>query len=132
MNILQEGFLSRILASGSVGDDVFFLCIKPIAVLLCCVVIPYLLGSVNSAIIVSKTLFRDDVRRHGSGNAGATNMLRTYGLRGAIPTVIGDVFKSVLSILLAGFCCGFFSSRSSSSLKMALQRSALRALEAGG
>lgn len=109
MNILQEGFLSRILASGSVGDDVFFLCIKPIAVLLCCVVIPYLLGSVNSAIIVSKTLFRDDVRRHGSGNAGATNMLRTYGLRGAIPTVIGDVFKSVLSILLAGFCCGFWS-----------------------
>ena len=71
MNFLQEGFLARILASGTVGDDLFFLLIKPLAVLLCCVVIPYLLGSVNTAFIVSRVLFRDDIRRHGSGNGGA-------------------------------------------------------------
>lgn len=109
MNLFQEGFLSRILASGSVGDDLFFLCIKPLAILLCCVVIPYLLGSVNSAIIVSKVLFRDDIRRYGSGNAGATNMYRTFGARGAIPTVLGDVLKSVLAVLSGGLCCGFWS-----------------------
>ena len=109
MNILQEGFLSRILASGAVGDDVFFLCIKPLAVLLLCVVIPYLLGSVNSAIIVSKVLFHDDIRRHGSGNGGSTNMLRTYGVRGAIPTILGDVLKSAASVLLGALCCGFWT-----------------------
>lgn len=109
MNVFQEGFLARILASGAVGDDLFFLCIKPIAILLCCVVIPYLLGSVSSAIIVSKVLFRDDIRRYGSGNAGATNMYRTFGARGAIPTVVGDVLKTALAVLFGGLCCGFWS-----------------------
>ena len=109
MNVLQEGILSRILASGAVGDGVFFLCIKTLAVLLACIVIPYLLGSVNSAIIVSKTLFRDDIRRHGSGNGGATNMLRTYGVRGAIPTILGDVLKTALAVLIGALCCGFWT-----------------------
>ena len=109
MSFLQEGFLARIFASGAVGDELFFFCIKPIAILLCCVVIPYLLGSVNTAIIVSKLLFRDDIRGHGSGNGGATNMYRTFGAKGAIPTVVGDVLKSFLSILIAGLCCGFYS-----------------------
>ena len=109
MNFLQEGFLSRILASGAVGDDLFFLCIKPVAVLLCCVVIPYLLGSVNTAFTVSKLLFRDDIRRHGSGNGGATNMFRVYGVKGAVPTIVGDVLKSVISVLVGASCCGFWS-----------------------
>ena len=109
MNFIQEGFLARILASGTVGDELFFFCIKPIAILLCCCVIPYLLGSVNSAIIVSKILFRDDIRGHGSGNAGATNMYRTFGAKGAIPTVVGDVLKSFLAVLSGGLCCGFYS-----------------------
>ncbi|MBO4283277.1 MAG: glycerol-3-phosphate 1-O-acyltransferase PlsY [Clostridia bacterium] len=109
MNILQEGFLSRILASGAVSDETFFFFIKPFAVLLMCVVIPYLLGSVNSAIIVSKVLFRDDIRRHGSGNGGATNMLRTYGAKGAIPTILGDVLKTALAVLIGALCCGFWS-----------------------
>ena len=109
MNIFQEGFLSRILASGAVGNDVYFFLIKPFSILLCCVLIPYLLGSVNSAIIVSKFLFRDDIRRHGSGNGGATNMLRTYGAKGAIPTVVGDVLKTALAVLFGALCCGFWS-----------------------
>ena len=109
MNFLQEGFLSRILASGAVGDDLFFLLIKPLAILLCCVVIPYLLGSVNTAFLVSRILFRDDIRRHGSGNGGATNMFRVFGVKGAVPTIVGDVLKSVISILLGAACCGFYS-----------------------
>ena len=42
-------------------------------------IVSYLLGSVNTAIIVSKTMYKDDIRKHGSGNAGLTNVLRTYG-----------------------------------------------------
>ena len=39
----------------------------------------YLLGSVDTGILVSKYLYHDDVRNHGSGAAGMTNMLRTFG-----------------------------------------------------
>ena len=67
----------------------------------------YLLGSVNSAIIVSKVLFRDDIRKHGSGNAGMTNMLRTYGKKAAVLTLIGDMMKTVLSVGMAGLFFGF-------------------------
>ena len=67
----------------------------------------YLLGSVNSAIIVSKVLFRDDIRKHGSGNAGMTNMLRTYGKKAAVLTLIGDMMKTILSVGMAGLFFGF-------------------------
>lgn len=67
----------------------------------------YLLGSVNSAIIVSNALFRDDIRKHGSGNAGMTNMLRTYGKKAAALTLIGDMMKTVLSVGMAGLFFGF-------------------------
>lgn len=67
------------------------------------VFIPYLLGSINSAIIVSKKMYKDDVRNHGSGNAGFTNMMRTYGKSAAIITFAGDILKTVVSILV-GWC----------------------------
>ena len=68
----------------------------------------YLLGSVNSAIVVSKIFYHDDIRRHGSGNAGLTNTLRTYGMKAAGLTLLGDVLKTVIAIfigaILGGFC----------------------------
>ena len=67
----------------------------------------YLLGSINSSIIISKVLYRDDIRKHGSGNAGMTNMLRTYGKGAAGLTLIGDMMKTALAILLAGLLFGF-------------------------
>lgn len=67
----------------------------------------YLLGSVNSAIIISRLLYKDDIRRHGSGNAGATNMLRTYGKSAALFTLLGDVMKTVFSVLFAAIIFGF-------------------------
>lgn len=67
------------------------------------VFVPYLLGSVNSAIIVSKKLYKDDIRNHGSGNAGFTNVMRTYGKSAAFMTLGGDILKTVLSILI-GWC----------------------------
>ncbi len=71
------------------------------------IAVSYLLGSINTAIIISKTMFRDDIRTHGSGNAGLTNMLRTYGKGAAALTLIGDVLKAVLSIAFAGLVFGF-------------------------
>ena len=61
-----------------------------------CVIIPYLLGSLNFGVIISKLRYRDDVRTHGSGNAGMTNMLRTYGKSAAIITLLGDILKAVV------------------------------------
>lgn len=66
-------------------------------------VVAYLLGSINTSIIVSKIMIGDDIRKHGSGNAGATNTLRTVGKKGALFVVIGDALKAVISLLFAKF-----------------------------
>ncbi len=66
------------------------------------VVIAYLLGSISSAVIVSKTLYREDVREKGSGNAGATNVLRNYGKKAALYTTIGDLLKSIVAVFIGG------------------------------
>lgn len=83
-----------------------------------CIVIPYLLGSVNFALVISKVFYRDDIRKYGSGNAGMTNMLRTYGKLAAGGTLFCDMFKAVISVLLGhffyaqwgvgGYMAGFF------------------------
>ncbi len=65
--------------------------------------VPYLLGSVNFSIVLSKCLKGDDIRNSGSGNAGATNMLRTYGKKLAVVTLILDVLKGVVSVLFGAF-----------------------------
>lgn len=65
-----------------------------------CFVIAYLLGSLNFGIIISKFKFHDDIRNHGSKNAGMSNMLRTYGIVAAIMTFVGDALKSFISVLL--------------------------------
>ena len=62
-----------------------------------CVIASYLLGSINFAVIFSKLFFKEDVRNHGSGNAGSTNMLRTYGLKAALLTFACDFTKSFLA-----------------------------------
>ena len=66
------------------------------------IAVGYLLGSINSSIIVSKLFYRDDIRRHGSGNAGTTNMLRTYGKGAALITLLGDIAKTGVDIISIG------------------------------
>ena len=61
----------------------------------------YLLGSVNTAILVSRMLHHADIRQFGSGNAGMTNVYRVFGKKAALLTAIGDLMKSVLSVLAA-------------------------------
>ncbi|MCQ2386641.1 MAG: glycerol-3-phosphate acyltransferase, partial [Clostridia bacterium] len=67
---------------------------------------PYLLGSVNSAIVVSTALLKADIRRTGSKNAGLTNMYRVYGGKAALLVLLGDSLKMVLSLLFVGFLFG--------------------------
>jgi len=67
------------------------------------VLIPYLLGSINTAILVSKHFYHDDIRNYGSGNAGFTNVMRTYGKKAAIITFAGDILKTLAAILI-GWC----------------------------
>ena len=64
-------------------------------------IIAYLLGSVSFSIIISKKMAGFDVREKGSGNAGATNVLRSVGKKAAILTLICDCLKGVLTILVA-------------------------------
>ena len=69
--------------------------------------IAYLLGSINSAIIVSKLFYGEDVRTKGSGNAGTTNVLRNYGAKAALMTLLGDILKTAIAICVAGVLFGF-------------------------
>jgi len=67
--------------------------------------IGYLLGSVNTSLIVGK-FYGVDIRKHGSGNAGATNALRTLGKKAAIMVALGDVLKGIIACLIGLFLVG--------------------------
>lgn len=72
-------------------------------------VLAYLIGSVNSSIIISRIMGAGDIRSEGSGNAGATNMLRTHGKKAGALTLIFDVLKGIIAILLAWLITYFVS-----------------------
>lgn len=64
-------------------------------------IIAYLIGSINFSVILSKKMAGFDVREKGSGNAGTTNMLRSVGKKAAAITLVLDILKGVLAILIA-------------------------------
>lgn len=64
------------------------------------ILVSYLLGSLNFAIIISGKHYRQDIRSHGSKNAGTTNMMRTYGKKAAALTLLGDLLKAIVSCLI--------------------------------
>ena len=64
-------------------------------------IIAYLIGSINFSIIISKKMAGFDVREKGSGNAGTTNMLRSVGKRAAALTLVCDILKGVVAVLVA-------------------------------
>ena len=66
-------------------------------------IIAYLIGSINFSIILSKKMAGFDVREKGSGNAGTTNMLRAVGKKAAAITLVCDILKGVVAILVAMF-----------------------------
>lgn len=64
------------------------------------VLLSYLIGSVSSAILVCKVLGSADPRAHGSGNPGATNVLRLHGKKAALATLTGDLLKGLIPLLI--------------------------------
>lgn len=66
----------------------------------------YLIGSVSGSIIITRYVYHDDVRDHGSGNAGATNVARTFGWRPGIITFICDFIKCVLAMYFGKYFAG--------------------------
>ena len=57
----------------------------------------YFLGCLNGSVMVSHFVIRDDVRQHGSGNAGLTNFYRTYGAKYALGVILFDMGKTVVA-----------------------------------
>ena len=60
--------------------------------------VSYLIGSISGAVTISKTLYGDDVRKYGSNNAGATNMLRVYGKKAVLMTLVIDILKGIVAV----------------------------------
>lgn len=69
--------------------------------------IAYLLGSLNFALILSKKMYGEDIRSYGSKNAGTTNMMRTYGKKAAILTILGDILKGIFAVIIGSFIMGY-------------------------
>lgn len=74
-----------------------------------CAAAAYLLGSLSFSIIVTRLLYHKDIRTFGSGNAGMTNVLRTFGKGAAALTIVGDIGKGILAVLLAKWAFGAFT-----------------------
>lgn len=64
-------------------------------------IVAYIIGSINFSVIISKKIAGFDVRDKGSGNAGTTNMLRTVGKKAAAITLLCDILKGVVAVLIA-------------------------------
>ena len=71
----------------------------------------YLLGNINGAVVVSRFLAKEDVRKKGSGNAGLTNYIRNYGAGSSVLVILLDVAKAVLACLIGGWLLGGYGYR---------------------
>ena len=117
-NLTNEGLIFKVF--GTIGENGKLELGNPIPVFLLAfvwMIASYLIGSINFSILISKLAFNDDIRKYGSQNAGSTNMNRVYGAKLGIFTLVGDVSKGIVTVLLAklifgnnvaafcGFCC---------------------------
>lgn len=106
-DLLLNGLVNYLLTGGktaSVSGPALIL--SYIAGFIAVLVVPYLLGSINFGVLISGRLYGDDVRRHGSGNAGTTNMMRNYGTKAAVMTLAGDVLKAVAAVFFGRLVLG--------------------------
>ena len=81
--------------------------------------VAYLCGCFNGAVIVSKYILRDDVRTHGSGNAGLTNFFRTFGGPLTLVVILTDVLKAVVAIIAGVWLAGQLMRISSGEMDLA-------------
>ena len=69
--------------------------------------VSYLLGCFNGSVVISHFIIKDDVRSHGSGNAGLTNFYRTYGAKYALGVIALDMGKTAVAGLIGGYLFWF-------------------------
>lgn len=106
MQILSDAYTNGLLTSliqrmeGTPGVAMFA------AGILLTLLVGYVLGSLNFALILSGKLYKDDIRKYGSKNAGTTNMMRTYGNKAAGLTILGDALKAVVAVFVGSFLMG--------------------------
>ena len=67
------------------------------------VLLSYFLGCFNGAVLISTFIIKDDIRGHGSGNAGLTNFYRTYGAKYALPVILLDMGKTAVATMIGGY-----------------------------
>ena len=107
MNIFRDGLLIRLINEFGISNSSTEFYLLTFGFVFLSVIVSYLLGSLSSAIIVSRALYKEDIRTHGSGNAGLTNMLRTYGKGAAALTLVGDMAKTAIAVLFTALLFGF-------------------------
>lgn len=100
VEFFYKGWLGLLAEQGRISVALW------IGAIVLCALLGYFLGSINFAVIISRVKFHDDIRRHGSGNAGATNMTRTYGKGAGVATLAGDILKAIVTVLLARVLVG--------------------------
>ncbi len=102
--IYKFGLMRYLLSYFGVGETVMAISFGIGAIV--CIVAGYLLGGLNFAIILSRKEFGVDVRDFGSGNAGSTNMRRTFGAKAGYITLLGDVSKTIVACLIGYLLLG--------------------------
>ena len=107
MSIFNNGLIYFLVNESGIIREEWQYAALNIAFILIAIAVSYLMGSINSAIIISRAIYGEDVRSKGSGNAGLTNMLRNYGKKGALLTLLGDVLKTVVAICFTALLFGF-------------------------
>ncbi len=103
--LMYKGWLGLYLEKNTVESGVGFLLLITLGFAVISV-LPYLLGSCNFAIIISRLFYHEDIRTFGSGNAGMTNMLRTYGKNAAAATLVTDAVKTIIATFLGRLVFG--------------------------
>lgn len=67
------------------------------------IILAYLIGSIPTAVLIGRIFYKIDIRKEGSGNAGATNTIRVLGLKAGIPVLLIDIFKGWFAVYIAHF-----------------------------
>lgn len=101
-----DKFLYSYIVTQNPDMSVSWRVVLMVACIIVSAAIAYLLGSINSAILLSKIFYKDDIRQHGSGNGGMTNMLRTYGKGMAALTFLGDILKCAVAMIIGWLLLG--------------------------
>lgn len=100
-NYTQEGILFNVFNVGVSGSSVSGSFLPLLILAFLWIAAAYFIGSLNFSIIISRLVYHDDVRKHGSSNAGSTNMQRTYGNKAGVVTLICDMAKGIVAVLIA-------------------------------